>query len=342
MIGEEISSMLSLGKIPPEILERTVFKYIGTRREDVILGASKGEDAAIVRVGNRLLVLKCDPISGAIERIGWLAVNVVTNDIATRGVRPSWILSCIMLPEGSGENVLKTISKQMDEAAKNLGVTIVGGNSEITPGLNHPLVIASAIGVIQGKHYVTSANTKPGNTIILTKGAGIEGTAILASDRSMILKKEFGKHFVDVAKEYFKEISVVKEALTAFNYGGVSSMHDPTEGGVAGGIHELCDASNTGFKVYEEKIIIKRETSKICSFFKINPLNLIGSGSLLIVADISKADGIVKQLAKERIESSIIGEILGKRDSRIIVRRNGLEETLPKPVSDDLWVALSR
>jgi hydrogenase expression/formation protein HypE len=334
--------MLPFGKIPPEILEQTVFRNTGTKREDVILGATRGEDAAIVRVGDRLLVLKCDPISGAVERIGWLAVNVVTNDIATRGVRPNWILSCIMLPEGSGEAVLKTISQQMHRAATELGVAIVGGHSEITPGLNHPLVISSAIGIVQGERYVTCANAKPGNTVILTKGAGIEGTAILASDRGMMLEKVFGKAFLGKAQEYFNEISVVKEALTAFNYGGVSAMHDPTEGGVAGGIHELCDASHTGFRIYEDKIIIRQETSEICSFFKINPLNLIGSGALLIVVDNAKADGIVKQLGRERIRSSIIGEIVEKKEGRMIIKKDGLEEILPRPRSDDLWVALSR
>ena len=334
--------MLPFGKIPPEVLEQTVFKYTGAERDDVVFGAARGEDAAIVRAGDQLLVLKCDPISGAVERIGWLAVNVVTNDIATRGVRPSWLLSCIMLPKGSGKDVLEMISKQMHEAAKNLSVAIVGGHSEITPGLDHPLVIASAVGIIRGNSYVTCAGAKVGNKIILTKGAGIEGTAILASDRSTILEEKFGRPFVKKAKKYFDEISVVKDALTAFDYGGISAMHDPTEGGVAGGIHELCDASRTGFRVYEENIIVRRETSEVCRYFGVSPLNLIGSGALLIIADSKKAEKIVEQLAKEGIEASIIGEILRNREHRVIVKRDGSEEALPRPLSDDLWTALSK
>ena len=334
--------MLSFGKIPPEVLERAVLKYFGAKREDVIHGAARGEDAAIVRVGNQLLALKCDPISGAIQRVGWLAVNVVTNDIVTRGVRPSWLLSCIMLPKGLGEDVLVTISKQMHEAAKKLGVTIVGGHSEVTPGLNHPLVIMSAIGIVKGNNYVTCSDAKPGNKIILTKGAGIEGTAILASDRHVVLENEFGKRFVERAEKYFTEISVVKEGLTAFEFGGVLAMHDPTEGGIAGGIHELCDASKTGFRIYEDKIIVRKETSEICHFFKINPLNLIGSGSLLIIADALKAEKIVEQLERESIEAAIIGEILRKKEKRVIVRKDGVEEDLQRPLTDDLWDALER
>ncbi len=129
---------LNLGKIPPEILERTVYKFLGSKRSDVILGPSLGEDAAIVSDGSKLLVLHGDPISGANEKIGWIAMNISTNDIATRGVKPRWAFSCIMLPQGSDEKLLKKICREMSIAAKKLQVSIVGGHSEITPGLDHP------------------------------------------------------------------------------------------------------------------------------------------------------------------------------------------------------------
>ncbi|MEM2920938.1 MAG: hydrogenase assembly protein HupF, partial [Candidatus Bathyarchaeia archaeon] len=85
---------LPVGKVPPSLLDQTVFRFLGSNRNDVLFGPAKGEDAAIVRVGRNLLVLHCDPISGAYGRIGWIAVNIATNDIATRGVIPRWIVSC--------------------------------------------------------------------------------------------------------------------------------------------------------------------------------------------------------------------------------------------------------
>lgn len=332
---------LSYGKIPPEILERTVFRHLGARREDVVLGPSAGEDAAIVRWGDELLVVSCDPISGAVERIGWLAVNVSANDVATRGVRPCWFASCIMLPKGFGEEDLGEISGQMDDAAHRLGVSIIGGHSEITPGLEHPLVIGFAMGVVEEGRYVTCSGAKPGDCVILTKGGGIEGTAILASERGQPLTMKFGEDFAQRARRYFDKISVVEDALTAFNYGGVSAMHDPTEGGLAGGLHEVADASGTGFKVYEEKIMFSRETLEICRFFGVNPLGLISSGALLIMADPDKAEGILDRLRRREIEASIIGNVLENKEYRIIVGRNGSEDTLVKPVSDELWTALA-
>jgi hydrogenase maturation factor len=332
---------LQLGKVPPFILKKYVLSRIGAKREDIILGPSHGEDAAIIRVADQLLAVATDPVSGAVERIGWLSVHVATNDIATRGVRPNWFLSCIMLPENSEEEILDIISQQIDEAARLLGVGVIGGHTEVTPSLKHPLIMGTAIGVIEDGRYVTCSNAKPEGKIILTKGAGIEGTAILATDRASHLTK-FGDSFIEKAQSYFNKISVVDDALIAFNYGGVYSMHDPTEGGIAGGLHELADASNLGFKVYEDKIAINYETSQICRFFNINPLNLISSGSLLIVADNTKTKGILKELNERGIRASIIGEMSKNVEKRVIFRKDGCEEDLPRPITDDLWKALSK
>ncbi len=329
-----------LGKVHPEVLKRTVFRHLGAKSSAVILGPSEGEDAAILRVGGELLAIHCDPISGAYSNIGLIALNIATNDIATRGVKPSWIISCIMLPQGSDENVLNEICTQMGDAAKKLGVSIVGGHSEVTPGLDHPLVMVTAFGVAEDGRYVTSSGAKPGSKIILSKSVGIEGTAILAADRGELLSARFGEKFVEEAKTYFDRLSILKEALTAFAYGGVLAMHDPTEGGVAGGLNEVADASRIGFRVYEDKIVIGRETSEICRFFAVDPLKLISSGALLIVVSPEKAEGIVKQLEKENIRASIIGETLGDVNCRVIVRRSGLEEALPMPLADELWKAL--
>ena len=252
-----------MGKVPPRILKETVFKSLGFKREDVIVGPSEGEDAAIIRIGKDLVAVHCDPISGAYHNIGWIAMNVATNDIATRGVKPSWALTCVMLPEGSRKKDLVTICRQMGKAAEKLKVSIIGGHSEVTMGLNHPLVVVTVFGLAQGGKYVTTGRAKPGSKIILTKSIGIEGTAILAFDMEKLLVERFGDEFVDRAKGFFDKISILKEALLAFDNGGVLAMHDPTEGGVAGGLNEMADASKTGFKVYEDRIPVKNETSKI-------------------------------------------------------------------------------
>lgn len=333
---------LPLGKIPPETLINIVFKHLGATRADVLVGPSHGEDAAIVRVGRQLLALSSDPISGALDRIGTLAINATTNDIATRGVRPNWFLSDIMLPRGSGTAVLREICRQMDQAAKKLDVAIVGGHAEVTPGLDHPLVIGFAAGVVGRRGYVSCHDAKPGGRIILTRGAGIEGTAILAADRGEQLRAAYGRGMVRRARRFFEYTSVVGDAMTAFETGSVQAMHDPTEGGVAGGLNEMANASGTGFRVYEESINVEPETALICKHFRIDPLNLIGSGSLLIVAKPRGAGRIVSRLAKCGTRAAVIGEVLDESSDRILVKRDGREVRLRLPRADDLWTALER
>lgn len=331
------------GKVPVDVLEKIVFTHLGAKRKDVVRGPSVGEDAAVLHVGNdHLLVASSDPITGAIERIGWLAVHVSANDVATRGVRPRWYLSCILLPETSNVSIVEKICGQIDEAAEELGVAVVGGHAEITPGLTQPIVVGCIMGVTEGKRYVTSSGAKPGDKIILTKGAGIEGTAILASDRREILTKKLGVAFVQRAGLFFNSISVVDEALIAFNAGGVSAMHDPTEGGVAGGLNEVADASKTGFYVFEEKIPIAPETSAICSFFDIDPLQLISSGALLIMAEAATSDRIVSSLEKGGVKASVIGEVTKSSGGRLIECRDGSVNRLARPFCDHLWLALAR
>ncbi len=330
------------GKLHPKLLEKIVFKHLGFKRSDVILGPSKGEDAALIKIGEELIAASCDPISGSIKNVGWLAVNISANDVATRGVKPSWFLSCILLPKNSKLNVLKTICKQMDLASKKLEIAIIGGHTEVSPGLNRPIVVGFCAGKVEEGKYVTCSKAKPGGKIILTKGAGIEGTAILAIEKEKELTKILGRKTVEKAKNYINLVSVVKEALTAFSFGGVQAMHDPTEGGILGGLYELIAAANLGVKIYEDKIPVNKETIVICNLFKIDPLQLISSGSLLIVAEPTKAEGIVTKLKDVGINASIIGETLPNPKEKYIITKNGRIKKIFMPKTDELWKALRR
>jgi len=333
---------LPLGKIPIDVLKQVIFKNLGVKREEVVLGPSAGFDGAVIDVGNKSLIVSMDPITGALERIGWLAVNVNANDVATFGVEPAFLFSCILLPEKADRNVIETISVQMDEAAKTLGMAIVGGHCEVTPGLANPIVVGCTIGMAEKGDYVTAGGAKAGDKLVLTKSIGIEGTAILASDREDRLKRAIDAKTLQNAKSFYKQISVVKEAVAAFKTGRVHAMHDPTEGGVAGGIHEMADASNLGIRVFEEKIRIQPETLKICAFFQIDPLQLIASGSLLIAVEQDSASDVVDVLEKNRVSAAIIGEFLPSKEKRVIIRRDGSREGLVRPLSDHLWQALKK
>jgi hydrogenase maturation factor len=230
----------------------------------------------------------------------------------------------------------------MNKAARQLDVAIVGGHCEVTPGIDHPIVTGCAIGVADNGKYVTSGGAKIGDRIILTKGTGIEGTAILASDRRAELLEVFTEKFVKKAENFFEKISVVKDAITAFRTGGVSAMHDPTEGGVAGGLHELADAANVGLDVYEEKILVPDETRKICAHFDVDPLQLISSGSLLVVAEEEKTGEIISSLSGNGVQASIIGEVTESELGRNLVTEAGEKTELVRPANDHLWKALAK
>jgi hydrogenase expression/formation protein HypE len=333
---------LPLGKIPIDILKDVVFKNLGFPRSDVILGPAAGVDGAVLDFGNKNAIVSMDPITGAVERVGWEAINVNANDVATFGVEPAFFFSCIMLPENSDSTIVETISSQMHIAATALNIAIVGGHCESTPGLSNPIVVGCIIGITEKGKYVTAAGAKAGDKLILTKSAGIEGTAILATDREAQLSKTFSPTLLKTAQSFYSQISVVKDALTAYGAGGVHAMHDPTEGGVLNGIHEMADASGLGVRVVEEKINVEPETAKICRFYEIDPLQLISSGALLIAAEPQATNKIVDSLCREHIYADIVGEFNPNPNKRILVHKDDSAEMLPRPISDHLWTALTR
>lgn len=332
---------LQPGKIPVDLLKDVVFKNLGAPRGEVTLGPAAGVDGAVIDMGSKDAIVSMDPITGAVERIGMEAINVNANDIATFGVEPTFFFSCIMLPAGADSKIIDTISTQMHTAAKELGIAIVGGHCEITPTITNPIVVGCIMGITEKGKYVTAAGAKTGDKIILTKTAGIEGTAILATDREEQLKKVFNQTLIDNAKQYYNHISVVKDALTAYRTGGVHAMHDPTEGGILNGIHEMADAANLGVRIMQDKITIEPETAKICRYYEIDPLQLISSGALLIAADPTAAPKIIENLASEHIYADVIGEFTPNPNKRIMVHPDDSAEMLERPISDHLWLALS-
>lgn len=337
-----VQRSLPVGKLDPNLLKQIVFGCLGSPDPRVIVGPKIGEDAAVIDFKDRVLVIHSDPITGAVENVGWLAVNVCSNDIATRGVRPLWILIVMLLPQDVNSAQVKHITQQINEAARELGIAVVGGHSEVTPGINRPILIATAIGEAEKGRFVSSSGANIGDRIIVTKGAAIEGTAILSTEMAEALQRRVGRSLVQRAQKLIKKIGVLKEALTALEVGGVHAMHDATEGGIAGGLQEVAWASNVGIIAYEEKIPIYEETKAVCKALSIDPLKTISSGALIISAHPEKVEEIAATLHKRGIQASIIGEVVNKRKGSHILRRDGTKLGLSKPVKEELWGALEK
>lgn len=330
------------GKVPPSILEKDVFPFLGTADPDVLHGPGIGRDAALVRVGQKVVVATTDPITGAVKNIGAYALHICANDVATFGINPRWFLATILLPEETNPAILREIMNSMHIAANELKVSIIGGHTEITPGLSRPIVVGFMLGTTEEGHYVTSTSAQSGNKLILTKGVAIEGTAILATERKTELLQHLDQRTLTRAQQFFKLLSVVPDALKAMTTGAVTAMHDPTEGGIANGLHELAEASGLGFVVDKNKLVIHEETRKICEVLTIDPMNLIASGAMLIAVQSKKSTAVIQTLSKGGISAEIIGELVRDSSVRMITGEDGTQQPLEKPKQDALWEALAK
>jgi hydrogenase maturation factor len=328
---------LRTGKVPTQVLVRNIFPYKGKVDPSVILGSSIGEDAALISYGEDVLVLTTDPVTGASSDIGWLSVHVNANDVACRGATPRWFLCTILLPENVSVGTINSIMKQIDRAAKEVRVAVVGGHTEVTPGLKRPILIGYMLGVTKRGRYVTSSGARSGNDLIMTKTVGIEGTAVLAADFPRRLNPTVGRPLLSRAKRLRGSISVVDDARLAVVTGGVRAMHDPTEGGLLQGVWELAEASRVGFTIYESRIPIRDETKQVCAALRLDPLRLMSSGCLLLAVDKRMTKAVLHRLSKNGILASVIGTVTDRRMGRKLVRLNGEVREIGPSERDEIY-----
>lgn len=324
---------MKLGKIPEIVLTRSVLKQIKHRREEVLVGPAIGEDCSVLAVADdEVLVLSTDPITGTTEDIGTLAVHITANDIASNGAEMIGIMLTILLPQYSDETGLKTIMKEIELVCQQLNIEVLGGHTEVTRAVNQPIITVTGVGKMKRSDLIKTSGAKPGQEIVMTKWAGLEGTAIIATAKEEELKEKYSQSFLQGAKDMIHHISVVPEARIAKEV-GVTSMHDVTEGGIYGALWEIGAASNVGMEVDINKILLRQETVEICEYYDLNPYKLISSGCMLIVTE--KANLLVKRLEEEGIPASVIGHITADNDR--VVRNQEERRFLEPAKSDELY-----
>jgi len=326
-----------MGKLPSALLERFLNK-IQTKDQSVVLGPAIGEDVAVIRFGNKLLVAKADPVTLAIDLIGWYAVNINANDIATLGVKPRWFLASVLLPENSTDKDAEGILDQILAACNSLNITLVGGHTEITYGLNRPIIVGCMLAEEEDRPIITTSGTRIGDDIVLTKGIAIEGTALLAREvGALLLERELSPVLLKRAANFLftPGISVLKEALIARTHTDVHSMHDPTEGGLATGLWEVTVAAKVGILVEEDKIPILPECKEICDKLGLNPLGLLASGSLIITLSPTDTPGLLSALKEVGVSAAVIGRVV-KPEEGLKMRTSKGIEPLPQFARDEL------
>ncbi|OOG25224.1 AIR synthase [Thioalkalivibrio denitrificans] len=324
---------LPVGKLPADLLE-ALLGLAPTEHPELLLGPGVGLDCAVIDQGERLLVCKSDPVTFVTDDPGRYLVRVNANDIATTGAEPRWLMVTLLLPEGRADFAMaERIMGQIGEACRELRITLVGGHTEVTHGLAHPIAVGALLGEVARDRLVTPRGARSGDRVLLTKGVPIEGTAILAAEFSERLRESVSPADIDRARRFVDEpgISVVEDARIALGAGRVTAMHDPTEGGVAAALWELARASGRLIRVDPAAIPVPPLAARICGALGLDPLTTIASGALLLTVAPEDASGIIRALASASIPCAEIGEVGGEG-----ARVEGPDGTMPEPGRDAL------
>lgn len=311
-MNEMKSKMLPTGKLDINIL-RELLKRYPVNDKTILVGPQIGEDAAAIDMGKRALIVTTDPITFATNEIGYYSVMVNANDIATTGAEPRWFTVTILLPESVGtEDLVDSIFRQIHLACEKLGISLIGGHTEITYGLERPIIVGQMMGEVKKESLISTGGAQPGDLILLSKGICIEGTSLIAREKAGdLLSRGIPKDLVERAKGFLFDpgISIVEEARLAFRAGRVNSMHDPTEGGLADGLHELSMAAGVKIEVEKDCIPIYEESQILCEAFYLDPLGVIASGTLLVTASPSESEKILVKAHEHGITMTKIGRV---------------------------------
>lgn len=328
---------MEVGKFPSAMLERLLSKVTSTDPR-VLVGPKIGEDAAVIDMGNRLLVAKSDPVTFATDSIGWYAVQLNANDVACTGGVPKWFLATLLIPPQFSEDDAEQVFEQIVDACLTLDIALIGGHSEVTYGIDRPIILGSMLGEVERDKLIHTGGAQEGDSIVLTKGIAIEGTALLARDCTDSLRQAgVSPETVDRCATLLTNpgISVLKDAQLACAEAEVHSMHDPTEGGLATGLREVAKASGLGLAVEEGSIPVLPECQTICRALGLDPLGLLASGALLITLPASDVPKLILTLETQGIAGWEIGQMLAQEEGLIMIGHEG-EVPLPEFPRDEL------
>jgi len=322
------------GKWPAADLARLVAAYAAGDAADVPVGPAVGVDAAVVRLGGTDLVVASDPVTFAADRIGAYAVIVNANDVAVCGARPRFFSATLLLPVDAGADLVESIFADLSGACRRLDVRLVGGHTERTAGLDRPIVAGTMLGDLEGRPPITAAGARPGDAAVLTGGAAIEATALIAREKGDALAGAVGAAVLERARNFLSDpgISVVGAARIARD-AGARALHDVTEGGVVTGLWEMAEASGLGIDVDADAVPVRGATRAVCEAVGIDPLEAIGSGALVAAVPEASVDGLLGALASAGIEAACVGTF-GPEGGDRRISRGGRTAPLVPPDRD--------
>ncbi len=329
---------METGKLPPDVLKE-LLSNLGVADPRVLVGPEVGEDCAVVDMGDRVLIAKSDPITFAVEKMGWYVVQVNANDVACTGGVPRWFMPTLLLPTSSTTDDVRSIFADIADACRQIGVAIIGGHTEVTEGVPRPIIAGTMLGELEDpSRLVSTAGARDGDSIVVTTGVAIEGSAILAREHVVELRaRGLDDHALDTAAHYLQVpgISVLPAARALFDTGAVHSMHDVTEGGLITALREIAAASNLGLVAEAESVPLLPECAAICEALELDPLGLLGSGALIATMSAGDVPAALRALDRVGVSGWEIGQMIEASDGLWLIDRGG-ERTLPEFRRDEL------
>lgn len=329
---EGMERFMRLGKLSPHELERFIFPFQGKKREEVVFGPHLGRDCGVLRFSPLYLSCTCDPVTGATLGAGALAPHLVANDLIASGAEPVALVVSLLFPPDTPPSFVESTMRELDGAAREIGFAILGGHTEVTDAVVRPVIHCTGIGKIEHEPLPDVTKVVPGDTIVMTKGAGIEGTGILALECAEALRGVLTDAELKKAQALLKKVSVLPEGRIALRF-SPHCLHDATEGGVLGAIWEVCSAQGLGFVVEEDKVLILPETEKVARHFGCDPLRLISSGTLLVFTP--NPAPLLAALQEAAIPAAEIGRVT--ESGRLLLRKDGTREEIHECPQDELW-----
>lgn len=327
------------GKLDNDVLEASVLSKIKSFSPDILLGPGVGEDCGAIKFGDEACVVTTDPITGVTSGSGRLAVHVSCNDLASSGAEPVGITVTILAPPDATLKEIEIIMEEIASEAAEIGVAIIGGHTEITSAVTRMVLSITALGRTKADKLITTGGAKPGDWLYLSKSAAIEGTIIIASEKSVEIKEWW-------SSEDNLELEGLKASLSVLPEGrigagaGVTAMHDVTEGGVLGAIWELCEASGVGCTVWQSEIPIANVTRLLSLKYDFDPLRMIGSGAMLMTTSPEQAPLLEKNSAEKGILLRRIGVMEDHLTPRRLIGKDMEIQFLEKPEVDPLYRVL--
>ena len=294
------------GKLPQDQLARHLCD-LGSLPPEVRLGPEIGEDSVVIDIPRGALVAATDPVTLTSADIGELAVIVNANDVAVTGARPRWFLATVLVPSGTNTDLVGEIFASMKDALARIGANLVGGHTEVTEAVTVPVVAGHMLGVIEDGSYIATKDTREGDRILQVGPAPLEGGAVLAHEAAELLGSlDLGVMEQARAGRHRPGLSIVEPALAAASL-GAHSLHDPTEGGLAAGLHEMARAAGVRVRVDRAAIIWSQPALEVCRTLEADPWATLASGALLAAFADSDAEDAAVRLASHGYRTSIIG-----------------------------------